>query len=280
MATPPGFPYLGGSAGRGPEFSPTPLNASVGAGATSFTLWGMAARTDEVWKKSALAATFLEGVRGAIPLAAEQLDIMVRLIAAGSKPVNRFLDLGCGDGALAAALIERFPDAEGVLADFSEPMLEAARKRFSGHAGPLYFVGADYGVPAWTELVAPWAPFDAIVSGFSIHHQPDTRKREVYAEIFGLLRPGGMFLNLEHVSSPAGWIVTAYDDLFIDHLWRFHSGKTRAEAMDQYYQRKDQGANILAPLELQCGWLREIGFIDVDCFFKILELAVFGGRRP
>ena len=238
------------------------------------------ARTDEVWKESAHAAIFLEGVRGAIPLAAEQLDIMVRLIAADSQPMGRFLDLGCGDGALSAAVLGRFPNAEGVLADFSEPMLDAARRRFAQHAGPLHFISADYGVPAWTKFVEPWAPFDAIVSGFSIHHQPDSRKREVYAEIFSLLRPGGIFLNLEHVSSPAAWIVSVYDELFIDHLWPFHAGRTRAEVEEQYYQRKDQGANILAPLELQCDWLREIGFTDVDCFLKIFELAVFGGRRP
>ena len=41
-----------------------------------------------------------------------------------------------------------------------------------------------------------------------------------------------------------------------------------------------QEGNILAPVELQCEWLRRIGFEDVDCYFKIFELAVFGGRRP
>ena len=38
--------------------------------------------------------------------------------------------------------------------------------------------------------------------------------------------------------------------------------------------------NILAPVGDQCDWLREIGFEDVDCYFKIFELAVFGGRKP
>ncbi len=84
----PGNPYLGGSAGRGPECSHTPWNAQARAHATSSTLWGMAAPTDEVWKKSVLAATYLEGVRGAVPLAAEQLDIVVRLVADGSRPMG------------------------------------------------------------------------------------------------------------------------------------------------------------------------------------------------
>ena len=88
-------------------------------------------RTDEVWKASSLAAVYLEGVRGAIPLAHEQLDVMVRLIAACGRPLRRFLDLGCGDGVLSSAILGRYPEARGVLADFSTPMLEAAAKRFA-----------------------------------------------------------------------------------------------------------------------------------------------------
>ena len=41
-----------------------------------------------------------------------------------------------------------------------------------------------------------------------------------------------------------------------------------------------KAANILAPVELQCRWLREIGYEEVDGYFRIYELAVFGGRRP
>jgi len=33
-------------------------------------------------------------------------------------------------------------------------------------------------------------------------------------------------------------------------------------------------------VEVQCEWLRDAGFIDVDCFFKAFELAIFGGKRP
>jgi hypothetical protein len=31
---------------------------------------------------------------------------------------------------------------------------------------------------------------------------------------------------------------------------------------------------------VQCQWLQEIGFGDVDCFFKLFQLALFGGQKP
>ncbi len=237
----------------------------------------MPERTDQIWKGSALAATFLEGVRAAIPLAEQQIEAMLRLVAALERPLRRILDLGCGDGVLAAAILERFPDAEAVLVDFSEPMLEAARRRFAGRTAHVQFINADLGEASWTKALQ--GRFDAIVSGYAIHHQPDTRKRAVYREVFDLLEPGGMFINVEHVSSPSAWHTAINDENFVDHLSRYHPEKTRDEVSATYYKRPDKAANILAPVEAQCQWLREIGFVDVDCYLKVFELAVFGGRK-
>src|SRR5262249_19541153 len=139
----------------------------------------------KVWQSPTLTKRYLEGVRGSIPLAAEQLDVMLRLLAAQPAPARRFLDLGCGDGVLAATILDRFPGAQGVLLDFSSPMLDAARRR----CPHCIFLEEDYGSPSWLKSVQPWAPFDAIVSGFSIHHQPDSRKRQLFREFASLLPP-------------------------------------------------------------------------------------------
>jgi hypothetical protein len=52
----------------------------------------------------------LEGVRGAIPLALKQIDVMLRVIEKTQPNVNTFLDLGCGDGILGRAIHLTFVD--------------------------------------------------------------------------------------------------------------------------------------------------------------------------
>ncbi|MEZ5367122.1 MAG: class I SAM-dependent methyltransferase [Bryobacterales bacterium] len=242
----------------------------------------MSIADDRVWQDDSVARRYLEGVRGAIPLAAEQVDVMLRLIAARNAPVRRVLDLGCGDGFLAAPILDAWPHSFGVLVDFSETMLEAARKRFESQSARVAILQADYGEPNWLEALAEPGRFDVIVSGFSIHHQPDERKQSLYRELFDLLAPGGLFLNIEHVSSTTPWVEEQATEHLIDAMFVYHSSlgsRSREEIAAEYVRRDDKQANILAPLELQCAWLREIGFQDVDCFLKIFELAVFGGRK-
>ena len=243
----------------------------------------MARSDDRVWQDSGVAQRYLEGVRGAIPLAQEQVELMVRLLRARNQPVRRVLDLGCGDGFLATPVLDAWPDSFAVLVDFSDTMLEAARKRFEDRPDRVAIVAADYGEPGWVEALGGRHVFDAIVSGFSIHHQPDDRKRTLYEELFALLAPGGFFVNIEHVSSPTPWLQVQAEEHLIDALFAYHSSAgsmTRDEVAEKFVRRDDKQANILAPVELQCGWLREIGYQDVDCYLKIFELAVFGGRKP
>src|SRR6266542_4710896 len=134
--------------------------------------------TDEVWKLPAIVNRFLS-YRAAIPLAQEQIGVMMSILKSREESMESFLDLGCGDGILGAAVLGEFPRAHGVFADFSEPMLEQAREQLKDYSGQLTFKNLDYGDLDWVHEMQPYAPFDAIVSGYSIHHQPDERKRSL-----------------------------------------------------------------------------------------------------
>ncbi|MEB3182735.1 MAG: class I SAM-dependent methyltransferase [Nostocaceae cyanobacterium] len=241
-------------------------------------------KTYEVWQTEALATRYLSGVRGAIPLATEQIDVILRLIRNSQNQVENVLDLGCGDGILGRVILNEYREAKGIFLDFSETMIAAAKGQMGDNLTRAEFIIQDYGKRGWVDCFTPDLKFDVIVSGFSIHHQPDERKKEIYQEIYGLLKPGGLFINLEHVASLSKWGESLFDEMFVDALYSFHhsqgSTKSRAEIDQEYYNRDDRTANILAPTETQCDWLREIGFMNVDCFLKIFEIALFGGIRP
>lgn len=240
-------------------------------------------RNPDAWKDEATVRKYLDGIRGAIPLAREQIDVMLRLIEAGGGPAENFLDIGCGGGALTLAMLERYPKAQATLVDYSEPMLAEARERLAPYGDQCAIRTADLATPDWLRDVATRAPFDAVVSGFAIHHLADARKRELYAEVFALLRPGAFFINIEHVSSPTSWLTGVFDDVMTDSLYAHQrsigSSMTRDEVAKEYVERPDRKDNILASVGDQCDWLLAIGYAEVDCYLKLFELAVFGGRR-
>jgi SAM-dependent methyltransferase len=170
---------------------------------------------------------------------------------------KRVLDLGTGDGRLLNLVKLSKPDVEGVAVDFSEHMLERVKKRFAQDK-TVKVIKHDLSVPLPTEKLGC---FDAVVSSLAIHHLEDARKKQLYTEIFFMLNPGGVFCNLERVASPTKHLHVKFMEV---------SGTPNTE----------DPSNKLVDVESQLKWLRQIGYADVDCYWKWLELALLVGFKP
>jgi SAM-dependent methyltransferase len=169
---------------------------------------------------------------------------------------GRVLDIGSGGGRLLRLVKTARPQGQCLALDFSPTMLQVLRSEF----------GSDTSIAVIDHDLRTALPalglFDAVVSSFAIHHVPHVRKRSLYREIFGLLKPGGIFLNLEHVASPT---LTLHNQ-FLNSIG--DSPET------------EDPSNQLLDFEVQLAWLREIGYVEVDCHWKWRELALLAGMKP
>ncbi len=169
--------------------------------------------------------------------------------------VKRILDLGCGDGRLLALVLEARPEVTHAIGlDDSPPMIELATGRFRGE-GRVEIRAHDLRHP-----LPPLGIFDVVVSGFAIHHLTHRRKRSLFGEIADVLRPGGVFANLEVVQC-------ATPELHEEFNRRI--GRAGGDPQD-----------VLAEVEPQLKWMRRAGLTQVDCNWRWRGFALLVGQAP
>jgi len=180
----------------------------------------------------------------------------------------RIVELGAGSGLFSSMLRAAFPEAHLTLIDFSENMLALARQRL-GDDPHITFSLADY-------TIEPLPPnSDAIVSSLSIHHLEDDRKRALLDPIYTALRPGGLFINADHIAGPTSELEEIYQLRWLSDV--LAEGATEQQIADSLFRQQEDRRT---PVATQLAWLREAGFINVDCWYKHSSFAVMSGTRP
>ena len=194
------------------------------------------------------------GERATIPHRADAIAVLHELLPAH---VERVLDLGTGDGDTLAVVLEDRPNASGVGVDFGDEMLRRAQQRFADDERvEIRRHDLEQSLPR------EFGAFDVVVSSFAIHHLAPGRQRALYGEIYDRLRPGGRFINAEHVASPT-------PELHAEFL----------AALDRTPDQDDP-SNQLVPVADHLEWLATWGFANCDCIWKWRELAVVIGVKP
>jgi SAM-dependent methyltransferase len=203
------------------------------------------------WQSAAHAGAYLERADQVPHRVAGESTLLDEIPA----EVRRVLDLGSGDGRLLDLVLRARPNATGVALDFSPLMLERLGARFVASPA-VQIVTHDLNEP-----LPALGTFDAVVSSFAIHHVDHERKRQLYAEIWSLLNVGGVFCNLEHVDSASPY------------------GHARFLAAMGTAPEDEDPSNKLLDVQTQLEWLRDLGFDDVDCYWKWRELALLIGFK-
>lgn len=199
-------------------------------------------------------------------------DEMLEELTSRVRPPDRarILDLGCGSGVLGELLLNRFPAAEVTLLDFSSNMIEVAQRRLERFAGRTSFFCQRF------EDI-PGGPYDAIVSSLALHHlETDHDKVAQYRHILDSLKPGGCFWQGEYVLSSHPEDSAANERAWGE--WLLEQGFSDDEVAELHERVATNDRP--APLIKHLAWLSDVGFSNVDCSWRYLKFAVFGGWKP
>ena len=104
------------------------------------------------------------------------------------KPGDKVLDVGCGTGDLTLTA-EKYAGASGAAhgVDASPEGIDIARRKAKRSGSKTVFE-----VGLIEKIAYPDTTFDVVISRLVIHHLPDDLKRQAFAEIFRVLKPGGL----------------------------------------------------------------------------------------
>jgi ubiquinone/menaquinone biosynthesis C-methylase UbiE len=105
------------------------------------------------------------------------------------------LDLAGGTGSISLRALHRFPKATTTLVDVDPVLLSIARASLDERTA---IVTADLRTPDWVTAL-PHHDYDAVLTATALHWLQPDRLAALYAEIRQVLRPGGVFINADHM---------------------------------------------------------------------------------
>lgn len=131
-----------------------------------------------------------------LPDREERFTALLDTVAATTdSPAPAVLDLAGGTGSISLRTLRRFPHANTTLVDVDPVLLTIARATLDERTT---VVTADLRTPQWVEAL-PRDGYDAVLTATALHWLAPDRLSALYAEIREVLRPGGVFVNVDHM---------------------------------------------------------------------------------
>jgi ubiquinone/menaquinone biosynthesis C-methylase UbiE len=226
------------------------------------------------WREPDRVAEYLESSDRRERERAAVLSLMTRLINAEKDARLSILDIGSGHGPMAAACLDAFPNAHAIGLDISDAMMAEGSKRMARFGDRFRYMVGDFGEGRLPQNAVQTGPYDLVVSSRAIHHLPSELMKNLYADIYANLKPGGAFFNLDTASPENDFLA----DLFRSIRRTDESSRPSREANEiphsvRFYHHRD------ATLARHIEWLKEAGFVAYECFWKRLGTALMGGWR-
>lgn len=237
----------------------------------------------DLWGEQA-TQTFIDYGRYFVPEREIQIETICRLIPSHEKPFV-ILELCCGEGILAEALLEHHSQAKVIGFDGSPEMLMKAQERLEIYDNRFQARHFDLSEPLWRDnrLAA-----QAVVSSLCIHHLEASGKQELFKDVYAMLADGGVFIIADlikpatHLGSELA--ATAWDAAVRQRALKL-DGNTNAfdffqrENWNMYRHFDPQDIDHPNRLLDQLKWLEAAGFTAVDVHWMQAGHTIFSGKK-
>lgn len=184
------------------------------------------------------------------------LDLITRVATSQCPAAKSVLDIGCGAGNYTLKLLQRIPKMNCTLVDLSQPMLDRARQRVSEEAAnEITILQGDI-----REVDLPDSTFDVVMAAAVLHHlRSDTDWKNVFQKVFQSMRPGGVFLVNDLVTSDLPSVGEVQWERYGEYLTNLRD-KTYRQTVFDYIEKEDTPRSILFQVDV----CREVGFRQVE----------------
>ncbi len=204
--------------------------------------------------------------------------LIASLLPFSKKEYIRILDIGCGTGSTSIAILKEFPLARITGIDSSSDMLKIAASKTKHTTWRIDFLCRDVKanfLPLPQGEGQGEGGFDAIISAFSLHFLSTGEKEDVFKKCLAALKPGGVFIDAEAVRPSSEKVYQIYMEKWKD--FQLSNGFGEEEVGEQVLRfiRDVKPLTVDGQIEL----MASAGFYDVECYFKYMNWAVFGGYK-
>jgi cyclopropane fatty-acyl-phospholipid synthase-like methyltransferase len=224
----------------------------------------------------------------------ERIQLLVKLVGATAKPVRHIVDLGCGTGSLMQPFLEAFPEAEIHGIDFDPVLLPLAQERLRSYGPRARIILADLRVNDWRAAIP--SSVDAVISATALHWLTERELSALYRQIGSLVRPGGLFVNADHVASRQPQLQKFWErnreemrrlEAKTGEDWEgFWAAYTEALGLSGQREKTQRvlggwngGVEAGMPLEWHFAELKANGFSQPECFWRCDCDAIYGAFR-
>jgi ubiquinone/menaquinone biosynthesis C-methylase UbiE len=235
-----------------------------------------------------------------IPQRLYRFDLMLQLADLPCEGEVEVIDLGCGPGSLALCALQHYPNARVIAVDACPILLLMGKQVAKRVNGQIEFLQADIRQPGW------WATYegkcDLVMSATSLHWLSAANLAQTYQRTYQVLKPGGRFMNSDHVASDDSETQIHYRQMLQvnqraafremkaddwEGFWQSlgkELGRPDLQAPDSQVSQEEtgiwEGTDDGLPKQFHINALRQCGFVQIAFYWQDLGEAVMGARKP